>query len=98
MNNLKDILDQVNIVDSLKVNDTLKVIDYIPLTASTKINSEDGAIIPKQVLQASKIGPSILIEKEENANLPFYFLIGFGVLVLIMFFKFFKRKSKKNRG
>lgn len=94
MNNLKDNWFQVNL-DTLKIEDSVKSVKIIPLGPSKIINSEDGAIIPKEVLQAYKIVPSKPVIKEENSNLPFYFLIGFGVLTLILFFKFFKRKFKR---
>ncbi len=98
MNNLKDTLYQINVVDSIKVNDTVKSIKLVPLGPSKKISSENGAIIPKQVLQMIKLEPAKTIKKEEGANLAFYSLIGLGVLVLIFFFKVLKRKSKVRRG
>lgn len=97
MNNLKDNLNQIKVSDTVKVIDTVKAFKLVPTIPIKKISSEDGAIIPKQALQMAKLEPAKPIEKEENSNYVFLFLLGIGVLAILLFLRFFNNKVKKRK-
>lgn len=85
---LSNIQPQTASKDSVATRDSSEVVKAYKLLPSTTIKSEDGAIIPKEVLEWSEIQPALVVNKETDSNLTTYILIGVVVLIILITTKF----------
>ncbi len=81
--------------DSVAIKDSTEVIKMMKLVPGTKIKSEDGAIIPKQLLEWTELEPSFPSKKETDSILTSYIFTGVVVLVILISAKFILNKFKK---
>lgn len=94
---MNDIIMVPNLVqDSIKSADTLKAIKASKLFPA-KIESSDGAIIPKQAVQWTELQPSFPSKKETSDFNQNYIWLALGVLLIVgIGIYLFKKRHKKN--
>ncbi len=67
--------------DTVTATKTVKMTKLVP---ATKIKSEDGVIIPKEVLSMTVIQPSLPYKKEGDFARTSYFFIGVVIVLSLM--------------
>ncbi|MDO5977828.1 hypothetical protein [Flavivirga spongiicola] len=84
-----------NIQDQIKAKDTADIVPaHKILDIATKIESSEGAIIPKEAIAWIELQPSIKIETKDNTPVLSYVLYGIFTLAVVVAIKIIFNKLK----
>ncbi|MBJ6367284.1 hypothetical protein [Snuella sedimenti] len=86
-----------NIQDSIVVKDTAKTIKAAKILPAAKINSEEGAIIPKEAISMIKLQPSMPLEQKEDTPVLTYVMIGVVLIIVFILVRIVLKKIKASR-
>jgi hypothetical protein len=86
------------IQDSTQQRDTAKVIKALKIVPATKIESSDGAIIPKEAVAWMELQPALPVEKEKDSMLSTYILIGAVVIGVFILVKVLSNRRSQKRS
>lgn len=86
------------IQDSIKPSDTVAPIKASKLIPATKIESSDGAIIPKEAMEWSELEPSFPTKEKTPASNENYVWFALGIILLIGILIFLFRKRTKKQA
>ncbi|WP_418603529.1 hypothetical protein [Hwangdonia sp.] len=85
-----------SIQDTLQVQDTTKIIKAAKLFPATKIESKDGAIIPKEAVAWAELQPAFPSKNESGSMLTTYIIIAVVLIIALLIIKFVLKKRKLN--
>ncbi|GAA3556000.1 hypothetical protein [Snuella lapsa] len=86
-----------NIQDSIVVQDTAKTIKAAKILPAAKINSEEGAIIPKEAMSMIKLVPSTPLKQKEDTPVLTYVLLGVVLVTVFILGRIVLKKIKASR-